>query len=334
MKPLLIAEIGQAHDGSLGFLHSYIDSVSKYNIDIIKFQTHIAEAESSIYEDFRINFSYEDNSRYDYWKRMEFSMDQWIEIKKHCDDKNIEFMSSPFSLTAVDLLNKIGVNRFKIGSGEISNYLMINKILQTGKEIILSTGLSNYKDLDDTFKFIGEKGKNNLSILQCTTKYPTNPEDIGLNLIKELKNRYNVKTGLSDHSGKIYSLLAATALEADILEFHVTFDKNQFGPDSSSSIEIRELNQLIEGIEFISKMNNNKLKKNSNKLIEKNKIIFGKSLCLNKSVKPNHIININDLESKKPFGKGISAKDFKSVIGKKINKSMKKWDFLNLSDLV
>ena len=127
MKPLIIAEIGQAHDGSLGFLHSYIDAVSKYNIDIIKFQTHIAEAESSIHEDFRVNFSYEDKSRYDYWKRMEFSLDQWIEIKKHCDDKNIEFMSSPFSLAAVNLLNKIGVNRFKIGSGEISNYLMINK---------------------------------------------------------------------------------------------------------------------------------------------------------------------------------------------------------------
>ena len=333
MKPLIIAEIGQAHDGSLGFLHSYIDAVSKYNIDIIKFQTHIAEAESSIHEDFRVNFSYEDKSRYDYWKRMEFSLDQWIEIKKHCDDRNIEFMSSPFSLAAVNLLNKIGVNRFKIGSGEISNYLMINKILETGKEIILSTGLSNHNDLDDLFNFIGHERKDRISILQCTTKYPTKPEDIGLNLMKELKNRYDVKTGLSDHSGKIYPLLAATALEADILEFHVTFDKNQFGPDSSSSIEIRELNQLIEGIEFISIMNENKLKKDNINSIKKNKIIFGKSLCLNKSVKADHLININDLESKKPYGKGISAKDFESIIGKKINKNMNKWDFLNLSDL-
>ena len=107
MNPYLIVEIGQAHDGSLGTLHSYIDAISKTRVDAVKFQTHIADAESSPQESFRVNFSYEDKTRFDYWKRMEFTFEQWLEIKKHCDEVGLEFISSPFSVAAVDLLENI-----------------------------------------------------------------------------------------------------------------------------------------------------------------------------------------------------------------------------------
>ena len=117
-----MAEIGQAHEGSLGILHSYIDALSDTGIDAIKFQTHIAEAESSEYEPFRVEFSYEDKTRFDYWKRMEFSLSQWTGIREHCDEVGLEFISSPFSNMAVDWLEEIGVQEYKIGSGEVSNY--------------------------------------------------------------------------------------------------------------------------------------------------------------------------------------------------------------------
>ena len=166
MNPYIIVEIGQAHDGSLGILHSYIDALSKTGIDAIKFQTHIADAESSPQEPFRVNFSYEDKTRFDYWKRMEFTFEQWLEIKKHCDEVGLEFISSPFSIAAVDLLEKINVKKYKIGSGEVTNYLMLDKIAKTGKDIILSSGMSSFNELDDVFKFLSAYNKK-ISVLQC-----------------------------------------------------------------------------------------------------------------------------------------------------------------------
>ncbi|WP_311196036.1 N-acetylneuraminate synthase family protein [Antarcticibacterium sp. 1MA-6-2] len=124
----IIAEIAQAHDGFLGIAHSYIDALSKTGVDAVKFQVHIAEAESSIHEPFRVKFSTQDKSRFDYWKRMEFSVEQWQELRTHCDEAGVEFMASPFSNAAVDLLEKLEVKRYKIGSGEVNNFLMLEKI--------------------------------------------------------------------------------------------------------------------------------------------------------------------------------------------------------------
>ena len=139
----IIAEIGQAHEGSLGIAHSYIDALVDAGIKVIKFQTHIAEAESSIYEPFRINFSYEDKCRFDYWRRMEFSEEEWNGLKSHCDRLGVEFLSSPFSLQAVELLERLDVKRYKVGSGEITNKLLLKRIAETKKPIILSTGMSS-----------------------------------------------------------------------------------------------------------------------------------------------------------------------------------------------
>ncbi|WP_457618009.1 N-acetylneuraminate synthase family protein, partial [Lutibacter sp.] len=145
----IIAEIAQAHDGNLKIAHKYIDAVSKTGVDAIKFQTHIAEAESSMYEPFRVRFS-NDKLRFDYWKRMEFTLEEWKALKRHCDDVNLEFMSSPFSNTAVDLLEKVGVKTYKVGSGEVTNFLLLEKIAQTGKPMIISSGMSSFSELDKT----------------------------------------------------------------------------------------------------------------------------------------------------------------------------------------
>ncbi|GAB6045588.1 N-acetylneuraminate synthase [Caminibacter profundus] len=329
----IIVEIAQAHDGSLGILHSYIDALADTGVDAIKFQTHIAEAESSEYEPFRVNFSYEDKTRFDYWKRMEFSLEQWKEIKKHCDDVGVEFISSPFSNLAVDWLEEIGVKRYKIASGEINNFLMLEKIAKTGKDIILSTGMSGFEEIDRAIEFL-KPFKNEVSILQCTTKYPTPSRDIGLNVLSELKKRYDVKVGLSDHSGKIWPLIAAVALGAEILEFHAVFDRRMFGPDSRASLEIDEIKEAVEGIRFIEESLSNLIDKNEfSKEFKELKKIFGKSLAVNKDLKKGNVITFDDLESKKPFGYGIPAQDYKEVIGKKLKVDKKKWDFLRKEDI-
>ena len=328
----IIAEIGQAHEGSLGILHSYIDALADTGVDAIKFQTHIAEAESSEYEPFRVKFSYEDETRYDYWKRMEFTLNQWKDIKQHCDDVGLEFISSPFSNMAVDWLEEIGVKKYKIGSGEVSNFLMLEKIAKTGKDIILSSGMSSFSELDETISFLKVFGSN-ISILQCTTKYPTEAQDIGLNIIDELTCRYGLTVGLSDHSGTIYPSLAATSQGAKILEFHVVFDKKMFGPDSNSSLAIDEVKQLTQGVRFIETSLKHDIDKNDNSKFKELKSIFEKSLAINKNMKAGDIISFDNLEAKKPFGYGISAKDYRMVLGKKLNKNINKWDFLKEKDI-
>ena len=331
--PYLIAEIGQAHEGSLGILYSYIDAIAQTGVDAVKFQMHIAEAESSEYEPFRVQFSLEDKTRFDYWKRMSFSLEQWKGIKQHCDELGLDFICSPFSNLAVDWLEEIGVKQYKIGSGEVNNFLLLEKIAKTSKPVIMSSGMSSYTELDQTVAFLKER-KVDFSILQCTTAYPTQPENYGLNMIQELKNRYNVPVGFSDHSAKTATCIAAVALGASILEFHVVFDRQLFGPDSKSSLTLAETKDLVEAVRNIATAFSNPIDKNDTAEFSALKQIFEKSLAVNKDLPKNHILTFDDLESKKPKGYGIDARRFQEVIGKALNKEMKQWDFLNEGDLI
>ncbi|MEM1327105.1 MAG: N-acetylneuraminate synthase family protein [Bacteroidota bacterium] len=329
----IIAEVAQAHDGSLGILHSYIDALVATGVDAIKFQTHIAEAESSVQEPFRVNFSYEDKTRYDYWDRMSFTKEQWQGIKAHCDEKGVEFMSSPFSLAAVDLLEELNVKRYKIGSGEVTNFLMLEKIARTGKPIILSSGMSSYEELDRAVDFIRTFG-NDLSILQCTTSYPTPPERIGFNVIAELKTRYPDATiGLSEHTAKMYTALAAVTLGAQIIEFHAVFDRRLFGPDAHSSLTIDEITQVVEGIRFLETAFHHPIDKNDLTPYRDLKGIFEKTLAVNKNLPAGHLLTFEDLESKKPARQGISATDYRRVIGKRLVRAKERYDFLREEDI-
>lgn len=331
-SPYIIAEIGQAHEGSLGILHSYIDAVATTGANAIKFQMHIAEAESSEHEPFRVKFSYEDATRYDYWKRMEFTLDQWHGIKAHCDQVGLDFICSPFSNLAVDWLEQIGVKAYKIGSGEVSNWLMLEKIANTGKPIILSSGMSSFSELDQTISFLKQKNVE-ISILQCTTSYPTQPKQYGLNVISELKERYNIPVGYSDHSAKISTNVAAVALGAQILEFHVVFSRQMFGPDTKSSLTIDETKELVQSVREINEAIQNPINKNDNSAFTELKSIFEKSLAVNKNLPIGHVITIDDLEAKKPKGYGIPANQFQEVLGKKLKRELNQWDFLNFTDL-
>lgn len=326
-SPFIIAEIAQAHNGSFEKAMDYVNAIAPTGVDAIKFQTHIAAAESSIHEPFRIKFSDQDATRYDYWKRMEFSKEQWVKLKSKCDALGLEFMSSPFSNEAVDLLEEIGIARYKVGSGEVTNFLLLEKIAQTGKPVIVSSGMSSFQELDATVSFLKERAVD-FSILQCTTSYPTAPEQYGLNVIQELKDRYEVPVGFSDHSADIGTCIAATALGAEILEFHAVFSREDFGPDATSSIEIGEIAQMVKSVRQIALSRKHAIDKSSNAQYTELKQIFEKSLAVNKDLKQGHILTFEDLEAKKPKGFGIEASQFKSVLGKALKSDLKKWDFL------
>lgn len=331
--PYIIAEIGQAHEGSLGILYSYMDAIATTGVDAVKFQMHIAEAESSEHETFRVQFSKEDKTRFDYWKRMSFTLEQWKAIKQHCDTIGLDFICSPFSNLAVDWLEEIGVEQYKIGSGEVNNFLILEKIARTGKRVILSSGMSSYEELDQTTQFLKERNVT-FSILQCTTAYPTQSEQYGLNVIPELQKRYNVPVGFSDHSAKIETCVAATALGASILEFHVVFDRQLFGPDAKSSLTIQETKDLVVAVRNIATALANPIDKSTNTDFNALKQIFEKSLAVNKDLPKNHILTFEDLEAKKPKGYGIDARRFQEIIGKKLNKDFKQWNFLKEEDLI
>tara|TARA_B100000427_G_scaffold74137_1_gene60181 strand:+ start:818 stop:1837 length:1020 start_codon:yes stop_codon:yes gene_type:complete len=327
----IIAEIAQAHDGSLGIAHSFIDAAKECGADAVKFQTHISEIESSSDEPFRIPFSYKDKTRQDYWKRTAFSNQEWHQLKNHCDDINIEFLSSPFSIAAIKLLESIGMKQYKIASGEISNNLLIDTIAKLKKPMILSSGLSTINDIQKCINRI-EKYHKKYSVLQCTSEYPTLEKHIGLNVLHEFKETFNCPVGLSDHSGTPEPALAAVSLGATIIECHLTFDKAMFGPDAIASLNCKSFKKMVSSIRKIETYLNNpidKTKSTNTKL----QTIFGKSITNNQALKKGTQIKASHLDTKKPANKGISCENYEKILGKTLNKDLKEFSFIQESDL-
>ena len=328
----IIAEVAQAHDGSLGLAHAYIDAIADAGADAVKFQMHIAKAESTLDEPWRVKFSSQDKSRYDYWKRMEFSAEQWLELAEHSRSLGLDFWSSPFSIEAAIILEKIGIKQWKIGSGEIYNPILLDYLLDTQLPILFSSGMSSVADLDNVIDQAVKKSTP-FGIFQCSSSYPAPPELWGLEVLSSFRKRYNCPVGLSDHSGNIYAGLAATTLGADFIEVHVTFDKKMFGPDVTSSITISELEQLVLGSKSIRLALNNKDDKDTLVSSTSNlKKTFGRSLALVSKLPSGTKLSKRDLTLKKP-GSGILYDDINKVIGRslKTHKGIDKlltWDDL------
>lgn len=317
-----IAEVAQAHDGSLGMAHAYIDAVAKAGADAVKFQTHIASAESTPDEAWRVKFSMQDGTRYDYWKRMEFTEDQWRTLKEHANERGLKFLSSPFSVEAVELLIRVGVAGWKIASGEVSNTPMLERIAATGLPVLLSTGMSSLREIDTAVKEVTKCGAP-LTLLQCTSLYPCPPEKIGLNLIPFFRKRYGCGVGLSDHSGSIFPGLAAVTLGIDVLEVHVTLSREMFGPDVAVSLTTEELRQLIEGVRFIEKMKANPVDKDDiASEVESMRDLFTKSVVARTDLRAGTVLQEAHLTMKKP-GVGIPASRIQELIGRKLRRPVK-----------
>lgn len=330
----IIAEVAQAHDGSFGFAHSFIDLVANTGANAIKFQTHIAREESTINEQFRVNFSYQDKTRYDYWKRMEFSPEQWQDLSDHAKSKGLIFLSSPFSVKAVDILEDINIPAWKIGSGELRNYEMLEAIAKTNKPVLISSGMSDYSELKFCINFLKDLNpKVKIGLFQCTTEYPTDPKNIGLNVIKELKEKFAYPVGLSDHSGDIVPSIAAIALGANIIEVHICFDKYQFGPDSTSSLNRAQLLELCRARDLLHVINTNLVNKNKfAKKLSKTSKTFSRSIALSEDCSKGTILTRKMLTFKKPGG-GIDYENLELVIGKKLSRDVPLNRLLTLDDL-
>jgi N,N'-diacetyllegionaminate synthase len=329
---LIIGEVAQAHDGSLGTAHAFIDAIAAAGADAVKFQTHIAEAESTSEEKFRVVFSKQDASRYDYWKRTQFSEEQWAELAAHAREKGLIFLSSPFSLEAVELLKRLQIPAWKVASGEITNLPMLEEMAKTGLPLLVSAGLSPWDELDRVVKFIRTKAAD-FAIFQCTTAYPCPPEEIGLNVMEEMRTRYDVPVGLSDHSGKIFAGLAAAALGANMIEVHVTLSRDMFGPDVPASLTPEELKQLVEGIKFTEKLMSSPVDKDeaAEKKMEVRKLFFH-SVVAGDNLPAGTILKKEHLASKKP-GHGIPVEKIDDLLGRKLIKNLKKGEFLSEGDL-
>jgi N-acetylneuraminate synthase len=330
---LVIAEVAQAHDGSLGMAHAYIDAVASAGADAVKFQTHIAAAESTPAERWRIKFSLQDNSRYDYWRRMEFSEEQWHGLKRHAHDRGLKFLSSPFSVQAVELLTRVGVVAWKVASGEINNSPMFDQMAATGLPVLLSTGMSPLSEIDAAVERVKAYGLP-LTVLQSTSVYPCPPEKVGLNLIPFFRDRYDCGTGLSDHSGTIYAGLAASTLGIDALEVHVTLSREMFGPDVAASVTTSEFRQLVEGVRFIEKMTANPIDKDAAAMdMAPVRELFMKSIVTRRNLTAGTILCAEHLTTKKP-GTGIPAICLPEVIGRVLSCDLKADQFLKDTDLV
>lgn len=319
---LVIGEVAQSHDGSLGMAHAFIDAIARAGADVVKFQTHIAAAESTPAEPWRVKFSKQDASRYDYWKRMEFTPEGWQGLADHAAEKGLLFLSSPFSIEAVELLEKIGMPAWKVASGEVSNKTLLDRMLETGKPILLSTGMSGFEEIDDAVAYIRRENVE-FAVMQCSTAYPCPPEKIGLNLIPQLRERYGCAVGLSDHSGTIYPGLAAVTLGIEVLELHVALSREMFGPDVPASITTGELSQLVEGVRLIERMRSHPVDKDAfaGETLPLRKL-FTKSIVAGMDLPKGTVVEEKHLRLKKPGG-GLPGERVQDLVGKRLLRALK-----------
>ena len=314
---LLVGEVALTHDGSLGLAHAFVDAIANAGADAVKFQTHIAAAESTPSEPFRVKFSRQDKTRYDYWKRMEFTEEGWRGLADHARERGMLFLSSPFSIQAVELLDRIGMPLWKIASGETSNAALLERILDTGKPVLLSTGMSPIEEIDAAVARVRARNVD-VGVFQCTTAYPCPPEKVGLNLIPLYRERYGCWIGLSDHSATIYPGLAAVTLGIDMLEVHVTLSREMFGPDVVASVTTQELRQLVDGIRFIERMNAHPLDKDASaKETAPLRKLFTRSLVASTDLPAGTVIAREHVAIKKP-GTGLAPDRLDEIIGRRL----------------
>jgi len=330
---LVIGEVALSHDGSLGLAHRFVDAIADAGADAVKFQTHIAAAESTPAEPFRVKFSQQDASRYEYWRRMEFSEDEWRGLAEHCAQRQVLFISSPFSIEAVELLERVGGQPFwKIASGEVSNAALLDRVLDTGAPVVLSSGLSPIAETDAAVARVKARGRP-LGVMQCTSAYPCPPERVGLNLVPVYRERYGCWVGLSDHSATIYPGLAGVTLGLDLLEVHVALSRDMFGPDVVASVTTGELRQLVDGVRFIETMRANPLDKDASaRDTEPLRRLFTRSLVARRALPAGAVLAAADLAIKKP-GTGLPPERLADVVGRKLTRAVEADQLLAIDDI-
>ncbi|SFR59454.1 N-acetylneuraminate synthase [Thiomicrospira sp. ALE5] len=319
----IIAEAGVNHNGSLDMAKQLVDVAAECGADAVKFQTFKAEnlvTQSAQQADYQIVNTGKQESQFAMLKRLELSEADHHELVGYCQQKQIEFMSTPFDLPSIQFLNSLGVKRFKIPSGEITNYPYLKMVGAYNKQIVLSSGMATLADIEAALSLLIESGtdKDNITLLHATTDYPTQMQDVNLTAMQTIAQAFRVKVGYSDHTPGIEVPTAAVALGASIIEKHFTLDKNLPGPDHKASLEPQELQAMVQAIRNIEIALGDGIKRPT-ATEQKNRQVARKSLVALTEIKKGDIFSEHNLTVKRP-GLGISPMRWNDIIGQVAHK--------------
>lgn len=326
MKVFIIAEAGVNHNGCLKLAKKLVDAAVEAKVNCIKFQTFISEelvtkeAQKAQYQ--KDNHISNSSSQLEMLKKLELSQNEHYELFTYCNKNNIQFLSTPFDLKSIDFLYSLKLGIWKISSGDITNYPFLKKIGSYNQKIILSTGMANIDEINEALKILvcGGTEKEKISLLHCTTEYPTPFSEVNLMAMQTLKNIFNINIGYSDHTLGIEIPIAAVALGAKIIEKHFTLDRKMEGPDHKASLEPFELKEMVKCIRNVEKSIGDGIKKPTKSEL-KNIPIVRKSIHISKNILKDHIIEHNDLIMKRP-GDGISPMNYEKIVGKAVVKDL------------
>ena len=316
MNVVIIAEAGVNHNGSVKLAKQMIEEAARAGADYIKFQTFKPEKLVSKYAqkaDYQKKTTGSQESQLQMLEKLALSYDDFVELKKYCEQIGIGFLSTPFDEDSIRFLDRLDMDFWKIPSGEITNYPYLVQVAQTGRDIVLSTGMCEMDEIADAMKVLEENGAGNISLLHCNTEYPTPYEDVNLLAMNQMREVFNKQVGYSDHTVGIEVPIAAVALGAAIIEKHFTLDKNMEGPDHKASLEPLELTQMICSIRHIEKSLGNGNKKRT--ASEQHNIAAArKSIVAKCAISKGDIFTEANLTVKRP-GNGISPMRWKELIG-------------------
>lgn len=319
-KVLIIAEAGVNHNGNIDIAKKLVDVAAESGADIVKFQTFKSEncvSKNAQKAEYQLQTTNKQESQLDMIKKLELDLETHNILISYCKQKNIEFLSTPFDIESVDLLHNLGLEIFKIPSGEITNLPYLRKIGKYNKQVILSTGMANLGEIESAIAVLVDSGtkRENITLLQCNTEYPTPFADVNLKAMKSLKKAFRLPVGYSDHTPGIAIPLAAVGMGAKVIEKHFTLDKNMEGPDHKASLEPCELKAMVQSIREIELALGDGIKQTSASEA-KNKPIARKSIVANCAIKKGEILSESNLYTKRPAG-GISPMEWDKVIGTK-----------------
>jgi len=323
LKTLIIAEAGVNHNGSLDLAKKLVDVAVSARVDFVKFQSFVTEQNITLNAkkaDYQLSSTDKSESQFDMIKKLELSHVSHKQLIKYCKESKIQFLSTAFDTTSLDLLNTFKIPFFKIASGEITNLPYLRYVGSMGKPIILSTGMSTMEEVESAIKILEYSGtaKENITILHCNTEYPTPIKDVNLKAMLTIRDKLDIKVGYSDHTKGIEVAIAAVAMGACIIEKHFTLDRNLPGPDHMASLEPEELKNMVKAIRNIEGAIGDGIKKASKSEL-KNIPIARKSIVAKKSIKKGELFTENNLTVKRP-GTGISPMKWDLYIGKYSNR--------------
>ena len=330
MSVYIIAEAGVNHNGSLETAYKLVDVAKEAGVDCIKFQTFkadkLASADSKKAE-YQIRNS-GDESQLDMLKKLELSYDDFKKLKKYCDKVEIAFLSTPFDLESIEFLNTIDMPFWKVPSGEITNLPYLIALAETGKPMIISTGMCGMDEIDEALSLIKEKGVDDIKLLHCNTEYPTPFEDVNLRAMNTIRERFDLEVGYSDHTRGIEVPIAAVAMGATVIEKHFTLDRNMEGPDHKASLEPDELKAMVKAIRNIEQSFGTGIKEPSPSE-RKNIVVARKSIVAACDIKEGTVLSEENLAVKRP-GDGISPMKWFEVIGTKAVRDFKEDEQIQL----